>query len=119
MPELSLGELRSAAGCLESVFLSFLHTRVACEESGLFEGGAEFRIGLQESSCNSVADGARLTGEAAAVYAADYVELADGVRDAERLIDDKLHSVESEIIVDIASVNCHDACPWNKANAGN
>ena len=60
--ELSLGELRSATGGLETVLLSLLHTRVTGEEAGSLEsllvGGL---IGGDEGTGEAVTDRACLT----------------------------------------------------------
>ena len=66
--KLSLAELRSATGCLEAVLLSFFHTRVAGQVSGLLQNASELRIRLKQSSCNAVSDGACLSGISAALY---------------------------------------------------
>ena len=44
-------------------------------------------------------DSAGLTGESAALYARDYVELALGSGYAEGLVDDELESLKTEIFV--------------------
>lgn len=41
---LTLGELRRAAGCLEAVFLPFLHPRITREESGFLKCTAQLGV---------------------------------------------------------------------------
>ena len=64
---LALAELRRATGGLEAVFLSLLHSRISGQESGLLQHGSVVRICMQQSSGDSMTDGACLSGETAAV----------------------------------------------------
>ena len=48
--KLSLAELRSATGCLETVFLALFHSRVAGQEAGGLEGGAEALVHGQQGA---------------------------------------------------------------------
>ncbi len=98
----ALAELRSAAGAFETVFLPFLHPRVAGEEARFLEGGAEGLVILEQSSGNAVADGAGLAGHAAAGNAADNVELAGGLSQLKGLTDDELKGLETEILIYIS-----------------
>ena len=51
----ALAELRSTSRCFETVLLSFLHSRVASEETGLLQRGAEvLGIVLEQSREKSV-----------------------------------------------------------------
>ena len=54
--KLSLGELRCAASCLETVLLSFLHSRVTSEEASLLEKGAVRIVSEKESAGYAVTD---------------------------------------------------------------
>ena len=62
----ALAELRRAAGGLEAVFLAFLHTGIAGQETGLLQDGAVILAGQQQGPSNAVAQGAGLAGHAAA-----------------------------------------------------
>ena len=49
---LSLAELRSATSGFEAVLLTFLHTRIASQESSLLQGRTQVLIVLQQSDEN-------------------------------------------------------------------
>ena len=102
---LSLGELRCTAGAFETVFLSFLHSRVAGQEASLLEHRTKGFVILQKRSCKTVTDRAGLTGHAAAGDAADDVELVVQFGHVEGLTNDELQRVETEVIVDISVVD--------------
>ena len=71
LKKLSLGELRRATGGLEAVFLTFLHSRVTGQQARFLQNGTEvLGVVLQQRARNTVADGAGLTGDAAAAYTA-------------------------------------------------
>lgn len=74
--QLSLGELRSATCLFETVLLSFLDARVACEEAFLLECGTAIGLCLKESARNAETDCVSLTGVTAAVDVYEYVVLA-------------------------------------------
>ena len=58
---LSLAELRRATSGFETVFLAFLHTRVAGEETSLLQHGAQvLAVILQQGAGHAVADSAGL-----------------------------------------------------------
>ena len=117
--KLSLRELRRAASCLQAVLLSFLHSRVAGQETCSLERGAKLGVDAQQCACNAVTDGACLTGDAAAFDGADQVDLAQKVSGSQRLTDDHLQGIETEIIVDIATVDGNGAgAALIQANAG-
>jgi len=54
----ALGELGSATGGFQAVFLTLLHTRIAGEEAGALERRAEFLVHLEQSAGYAVPDGA-------------------------------------------------------------
>ena len=73
---LSLGVLRRLAGLLEAVLLAFLLPRVAGEEAGLLEVGAQLGVELDERTGDAVAQGAGLArGPAAVERGVDVVDL--------------------------------------------
>ena len=63
-------------------------------------------------------DRASLACNAAAVYAADYVELLLSVCKSERLTNDELESLKAEVIVDVSVVDCDLTCTLIKSYAG-
>ena len=105
MRRLSLRELRCATSALESVLLSFLHTRVSGEESCSLECGTVVLISGDESASYAVTDSACLTGDTATVNVSNDVELTHSAGYAEGLVDDKLESFETEILVNILTVD--------------
>ena len=72
---LTLGELRRAAGCLETVLLPFLHPRITREESGFLKCTAQLGVCNDKRTGDAMADRTGLTGVAAAVNIDVYVEL--------------------------------------------
>ena len=76
--DLSLGELRRAAGSLQAVLLSFLHSGVAGQEAGGLQLSTVLGVDLQQGAGNAVTDGAGLTGHAAALDGADNINAVDG-----------------------------------------
>ena len=87
---LSLAELRRTTSCLETVFLSFLHSGVAGHEAGGLQRSAVLRVQGDQSAGNAVADGAGLTGYAAAGDGDDNVNLAQQIGSDQGLTDDQL-----------------------------
>ena len=116
---LSLGELGCTASALETVLLSLGHSRVSGQEACLLERGAELRIILKERSGDTVTDSAGLAGDTAAVDAADDVELFTRAGEFERLADNELESLKSEIIVYISVVDDDFAGAGVKTDSGN
>ena len=116
---LSLGELGSTTSCLETVLLSFLHTRVSGEEASLLEKGTIGFVSEKESAGNAVADCACLTGDTAAANVCNDVELSGGVGYAEGLVDDELEGLKTEVIVDVTAVDGDLAGAGIETNAGN
>ena len=64
-------------------------------------------------------DSACLTGETAAVYVRNDVELAAGAGNVEGLIDDELQSLKTEVFVNILAVDYDRACSGEEADARN
>ena len=115
---LSLGELTCATCGFETVLLSFLHTRVSCEEACLLEKRAVRIVSEEERTGYAVTDRACLTGDAAALYVGNDVVLAYGVGNAERLIDNELEGFKTEILVDVTTVDGDLAGTGIQTNAG-
>src|SRR6202790_3136858 len=82
-----LGVLRCPPGSLEAVLLAFLLARVAGEQPGGFERGAQFGVGSDERAGYAVTHRARLPGDAAAADLDGHLETAGGLREPARLGD--------------------------------
>jgi len=76
--ELSLGELRSTSGPSSPILLSFLDSRIPCEETSFFQNIFKFRIKLEKSFRDSVTDGNGLSGDASPLNIHLDVELVSG-----------------------------------------
>ena len=116
---LSLGELRSTTSALESVLLSFLHTRVSGEEACSLESGLVCFVSENESTGDTVSDSTCLSGETAALNGSDNVELACCACSAEGLGDDEVESVKTEVFFNGLAVNGDNTCAGKNANASN
>ena len=90
---LTLAELRSATCSLEAVLLAFLHARIAGEKTGLLERGAELGVDEKQGAGDAVAQGASLTGDAAALDGGNDVDLAELLGGDQRLTDDHLQGL--------------------------
>ena len=77
---LTFGELGGFTGFLQAVFLSFLHSRVAGQETCFFQYGTEVGVGFLQCTCKTHANGTGLSGVAAAVDLNEDVVLAFGFR---------------------------------------
>ena len=102
----ALGELRSATGGLQTVLLAFLHSRIAGQEARFLQLRTQLlAVILQQGASDAVTDGTGLAGDAAALDGADHVHLAEQVGGDQRLTDDQLQGVETEVVVDLAAVD--------------
>ena len=102
---LSLGELRSATGCFQTVLLSLLHSGVAGQETGGLQSGAILGVHLQQGAGDAVADGAGLAGHAAAGDGGNDVHLAQQVGGVQGLTNDQLQGLQTKVIVDVTAVD--------------
>lgn len=116
---LSLGELRRAAGGLEAVLFTLLHSRVAGEKASPFKDGAHLVRGEQQRARKAVADGAGLAGYAAACDGADDIVFAERLGQGHRLADNQLEGVKAEIIVDVSAIDGDAAAAGINSDAGN
>ena len=103
--DLSLAELGRAAGGVEAVLLALLHTRVASQEPGRLQSGTELLVHQQQGPGNAVADGAGLTGDAAAGDSGDDVHLAHRGGGDQGLTDDELQGLQTEILLNVPAVD--------------
>src|SRR6478672_3099137 len=102
--QLSLRELESFTGTFLSVFLTLFLTRIACDESGLFERAAEVRVIFHQRTGDPVADRTGLPGSAAAKNVDENVELINRFSQLKRLTDDHLQCLVREICDEIAFI---------------
>lgn len=84
---LALRVLRCLTGALQTGLLAFLDARIACEQSGLFEGGAEVGICLNKGAGDSVAYRACLAGHSTAEHLDCDVEVAAVLSQLQRVLD--------------------------------
>ena len=105
MKRLTLGKLRSATSCFETVLFTLFHSRVAGQEACGLQGCAVALIDEEQCACDTVTDSAGLAGNAAAVDGSLDVDLADGAGGDQGLTNDELQSLEAEVIVDITAVD--------------
>ena len=115
----SLGELAGATGCLETVLLSFLHTRVSRKETGLLERSTECVVSKEECSGNAVTDCTGLTGDTAALYVCNDIKLTLCTCYTKGLVDDELECFKTEVIFYIASVDGDFTCTGIETNSCN
>ena len=103
---------------MQTVFLTLFRTRVTSEITFSLECCSVcFAVCDAESSCNAVTDCACLTGVTAAVHVDVNVELVGSAGCNEGLIDDELHRVKREILVESALVDDDCAFTGNEANS--
>ena len=101
----SLGELRSSTSCLQTILLSLLHTRVSGKETCGLQSRSVLCVCLKQCAGDAVADRAGLAGHSAALDIDQYVELISVLSQHERLADDGLQGLKSEIVVDISLID--------------
>ena len=116
---LSLGELGSATGCFETVFLPLLHPGVTGQEACLLEDRTIIGIDIEKSTGDTVTDSTGLTGIAAAVNINEDVKLAEGVGELEGSTNDHLEGFISKVIVEISLVDDDFAGAGNETYTGN
>ena len=102
---LSLGELGSATCSLQAVLLSFLHSGVTGQETSGLQRSAVLGVQIQQGAGDAVTDSAGLTGNAAAGDGDNNINLAGHIGGNQRLIDDQLQGVQTEVVVDLAAVD--------------
>src|SRR3954453_7857614 len=102
----ALAVLRRLAGLLETGLLALDDAGVTREQPGLLERGA---VGLfvdrVQAASHAEAQGAGLTGDAAAVDAGDHVEAALQLEVRERLVHDLLVQLVREVALQGAAVD--------------
>src|SRR6185503_20152828 len=94
---LALRELRPLASLLQARLLPLHHARVAGQEPGPLEVGAEVLVSLDQRPGDAVAHGARLAGDAAAVDPGTDVPGALRAADAQRGGGDRLQDLARKV----------------------
>ena len=107
---LSLAELWCATSGFETVFLSFLHSRVTGQVAGFFEDRSVLRICLEQSAGDAVADRSGLSGVAASVYVDKNIKLICRICRNERLTNYNLQCLQTQIIIDISFIYGNFTC---------
>ena len=115
----ALRELGCTTCSLQTVLLTFLHTRIAGQEASLLQDRTVLLVLLQQSAAQAVADSASLTGNTAAGNADDDVVLALQAQQDQRRTDDQLQGLQTKVVVDITIVDGDLASAGVNANAGN
>ena len=115
----ALRELRCTTGSLQTVLLTFLHTRIAGQEAFLLQSSTVLLVLLQQSAAQAVADSASLTGNTAAGNADDDIVLALQAQQDQRRTDDQLQGLQTKVVIDITIVDGDLASAGVNTNAGN
>src|SRR5205085_809220 len=102
---LALRELRRLARLVQPGLLALDLARVACEEALALQRHAQLRVRLDERAGDPVADGARLSGQPAAVDADAEVVLPFDAGHLERRDGDRLPDRAREVFLERAAVD--------------
>ena len=116
----ALGELGSAAGGLQTVLLTLLHTRIAGQEASGLQSGTIVLVSQQQGAGNTVTDSAGLAGHAAAGNGSHDVELLDVAGGDQGLANQQLQGLQAELIVDVTTIDGNGASAvGEQVHAGN
>jgi len=88
-----------------AVLLAFVFTGITSEKTGFLEGCTKLGIEFHQCTSNAKTDGARLTGDTAAISQNDYVKAILHFDNRERELRRDAASFGGEIFVKRASVN--------------
>ena len=102
---LTFAELWSATCFFETVFFTFFSARITGEEPCFFECASKFRFCNDKRAADAVTDCACLSGVTAADDVDVNVVFTFGFSESERLTNDKLQSVKTEVFVQAAFVD--------------
>lgn len=117
---LSLRELACSSCFLETVFLSFLHSGVSCQESGSLEGrSVSFSVSFTKSSGNSVSECACLTSVTTAMYCSNHVKLAFASSNFKRSLNLSLYDFLGKVIIERFLVYCDISVTRDQSNSSN
>src|ERR1700752_3178226 len=115
---LSFRKLEAFARALLPVFLSFLDSRIARNQAGVFESRAQVGIKLEQRACNAVTNGACLSGRAAAGDVDHEVKLAGRFGQLQRLPNDHAQGLIREVTLKRFAVHLHFAAAWPQIDSG-
>src|SRR5260370_29605953 len=104
-PTLPLAVLELLAGARLAVLLPLTRARIAGEEPRLLERLPQLVVEARDRAREPVTDGASLAGGPAALDGGEHVELADRVRDGQRLRDDHPQPLAREVGLERAPVD--------------
>ena len=99
--------------------LTFLHTRVASEQTSLLERRTEFAVELEKGSSDAEGDRASLTAVTTALYTSNDVDLVLELSRGERGEGDTLEVVVGEKVFVFLAVDDDLAAAFLEANASN
>src|SRR5690349_13960049 len=116
--QLSLRELEAFACALLSVFLSFLDAWIARYESGVFEGGPQVGIELEQRACNAVTDRAGLPRGTTAGDVDHQVKLVRRLRQLQRLPNDHAQRFVGEVALKRFTVHLNFTSARPQINSG-
>lgn len=102
---LSLAELRRAACGLKAVLLTLLHAGISGQIACCLEHRSVLGVSLEQGTGDAVTDGSGLAGVTAALDINLDVELIQSLGCAERLANDNLKGLKTEVLVDICLVD--------------
>lgn len=102
---LSLRELEPLTRALLSVLLTFLLTRITCDQAGLLQGRAEVGVEFHQRTRDPVTNRSGLSGRTTAIDVHKNVELADRVGQAKRLTDDHPKSFVREVRIERTTID--------------
>src|SRR5262245_3513392 len=104
---LPLAVLELLASARLTVLLPFTCAGITCEQACLLERQAQLVVEACDRTRQPMAHGTGLTGRAAPLDGDEDVELADGVRDRERLRDDHPERLTWEVIFEGPAIDDH------------
>src|SRR5262249_22171039 len=113
---LAVLELLPSAGL--AVLLALAGARVAREQTGLLERQPKLVVEARDRTRQPVAHGTGLAGGSAALDGCQHVELADGIRDRNRLGDDHPQRLTRKVLLERAAVDDHASSAWLDPHTG-
>src|SRR4030095_1932284 len=114
---LAFAELEPLTGASQTVLLTFLDSRVGCQQSILLQLLPPLDIALAEGARNTELHGAGLTVDTTAIDRREDVELLAGLRQQERTAHLHAQRVRREELVELAMVNGDGALAGAEENA--
>src|SRR5260370_36931142 len=115
--KLTLRELEALARALLSVFLAFLHSRIARQKSVLAQRRSQLRIESRNRSRQSHAHRARLAAYSAAMRRHHHVHLVGDIRELQRLHRVMLPCMIRKILFHCPAIDLELACSRTQKHA--